>query len=84
MSDYFLKITRVDNGYTLESVGDEPNEEGCYHTTTEVVQDSEDDALKSGEQLLWNIIEFFGLAGSRHDRERLVVERQKGDKYEGE
>jgi len=33
--------------------------------------------LKSGESLLWAVMEYFGFGGSKHDRERIMVVRKK-------
>lgn len=72
-----MEIIHKDNGYLIhEADGGEIIEE-------DVIQDSESDDLKSAEELLWEVIEHFCLGGSRHDKERLVIKREPGDKYEG-
>ena len=70
-------VRRVSNGYEVVQV----NEEGDYFYV-EVIQDSDEDGLKSGEELLWTVIDAVGIGGSRHDKERLVIRREPGDKHE--
>lgn len=74
---YEIKIRRVDNGYILE--WDEPYGDGVDGTVIqqEVIQDDDADELKSQEELLWRIREYFGILGSKHDTERLTIERVK-------
>jgi hypothetical protein len=87
MSDeWYLKITRVSDGYLLEY----RNDEYSYDENPDVspliqavVADDEGDELKGGEELLWRVINHFGLEGGRHDKERLRITREPGDKYEG-
>lgn len=72
VTPYSLIITHCDNGYILTD----------YEGKQWVIEDSETDPLSSGEGLLWSIMDNFGFGGSRHDKERLRVVREKGDKYE--
>ncbi len=78
-SDNWLRIDRVSNGFILTM----PGEEFETATVTEVIAESETDELSAGQELLWNIMDYFGLCGSRHDAQRLTITREKGDKYEG-
>jgi len=74
-TDWKLSIVRTTNGFILSGrSGGEENEW--------VIEDKEDE-LASKEELLWSILEFFALGGGRHDKERVVVKREPGDKYEG-
>ena len=66
-----LIITREGNGYVLDGVSDSG---GRLRT---VIEDDEVDELKSGESLLWAVMEYFGFGGSKHDRERIMVVRKK-------
>jgi hypothetical protein len=77
---YDLTITRADNGFTLE--WEEENEDGGPYPTMEVIQDDEDDEMKSGEELLWWVMSHFDLGGSKFDKKRLNVNRVRGDHYE--
>lgn len=68
--EWFLKITRVLNGYYLEN----------QDKQAWVIEDDENDELKSGQNLLWGIMNQFSLDGSKHDAERLRVVREKQEK----
>lgn len=61
-----LIITRVDNGYVLEG-----NDE-----SRSVIQENERDELSEHIQLLWQVQEYFGFGGSKHDKERIQVIRK--------
>lgn len=76
-----LTIRRADNGYVL-TWPDDPLEDGTLVSGCDVIEDAEGDELKSGEALLWWVIDYFGLFGSRYDKERLRAVRVPGDKYE--
>jgi len=75
--EWSLKITRVGNGYELTGSGD------SFNRAETVIEDSETDELKSHEALLFEVMEYFNFGGSRHDKERIKIIREKGDKYEG-
>jgi hypothetical protein len=62
-----LIITRVQNGYIIESSSQPPY----------VIQESENDELKEHEELLYRVMEYFDFQGSKHDLERLRVVREK-------
>ena len=66
-----LIITRESNGYVLDGLSD------SWGRTRTVIEDDEVDELKSGESLLWEVMEYFGFGGSKHDRERIMVVREK-------
>lgn len=75
MSDYKMTIERVDNGYLLEFPATYEDEEGEAGIRREVV--AEDDSkwghLEAGQMLIFRIMEFFDLTGSKHDERRLQV-----------
>ena len=73
---YNINVEKVQNGYLL-SWKEEYNDTGKEFTVSEVIQDDDADELKSGEELLWRLMEYFGLRGSKHDSERLSIERTK-------
>ncbi len=73
--DWYLKITRVDNGYLLESFGNAP--EGEDFIVKSVIEEDDQDELACHEKLLWEVMEYFGFRGSKHDEERLKVIREK-------
>jgi len=74
MSDYKLTIERVDNGYLLEFPNTYEDDEDPG-TRREVI--AEDDGkwshLEAGLLLIFRIVEFFDLTGSKHDERRLQV-----------
>lgn len=70
--EWSLKITLARNGYILEGTHD-----GSGLPFTEVIEDDDKDDLKSHEELLWLVMEYFNFQGSKHDRERLQVVREK-------
>lgn len=65
-----VHIGRVSNGFILAWRDEEG---GPSHF--QVIEDSEDDNLKSSESLLCEIMEFFNLGGSKHDPVRIEVVR---------
>lgn len=71
-----LEITRGQNGYRLgyyEDIG----EGGARVWQEEYIEDDEGDELKSGEELLWQVMNYFGFGGSKHDPERIRIIREK-------
>jgi hypothetical protein len=77
LNDYAVEITRVGNGYICRF----PRDEGDPGWAAEVITDDEMDDLLSGQELLWWVLDYFALSGSRHDKERLTIRREPGDKY---
>jgi len=77
MSAWTLEITRGDNGYKLRWADELDDGSDVWHE--EYIQDDEGDGLKSGEELLWWIVDYFGFGGSKHDAERIRVVREKQD-----
>jgi len=74
-----VTINRAGNGFRMN--WREEGEDGMTLHQEEVIQDNEQDELKSGESLLWFVMNYFDLGGSRHDKQRLHVIRRRGDKY---
>lgn len=73
MSEWKLEITRVENGYVLWA----PPEDEEHASREWVIEDDVIDELKSHENLLWDIMEFFNFGGSKHDLERIKIKREK-------
>jgi hypothetical protein len=78
MNDNRMTIERVDNGYLLEFPDVQYDDDAESETPTvrrEVI--AEDDSqwgnLEAGRVLVWRILEFFDLVGSKHDERRLQV-----------
>jgi hypothetical protein len=74
--NWSVEITRGDNGYKLGWWEESVDAEGGQIWHEEYIEDSEEDELKSGEELLRRIQEFFSLIGSKHDAERIRVVRE--------
>ena len=67
MNVWRLVIRKVSNGYILSG------RFGDSDMTQEVVIDDKDE-LKAMQNVLFEVMEYFGVYGSKHDRERLYVE----------
>ena len=80
ISDWGLEIIRVGNGYKIK-VANQSGDPAELGYTEEVIEDREEDELRSGEELLWFIMDFFAFGGSKHDKERLRIVREPGEKY---
>lgn len=63
-----LTIDKVDNGYILEGEN--------FHV---VHEEDERDRLLADEKMLWSIMDFFGIYGSKHDPERIRIVRERKD-----
>jgi hypothetical protein len=77
MSVFLATVTRVSNGYKVYI----PRDDGDEEDKELVFGDIEEDSLFSFESVLWELIDYFGMMGSRYDKERLVVTRKPGDKH---
>ena len=68
-----LTIVKADNGFVLRYFNEEMNEDRFVS-----VEDPPDgNEVETAEKMLWEVIEFFGLQGSKHDPERIKVTREK-------
>ena len=75
-----LTIERVANGFLIR------NEEDLSVTVFEDKENEDFPNRESGYHMLWEIIEFFNLRGSKHDSKRLSVvfdELEKTKKSKG-
>ena len=70
--EWILNIDKVENGYLLHK---EDNEKTEYY----VIEENEDDELYAPEQLLWFVLEYFDELGSKHDKKRLRIVREKNN-----
>jgi hypothetical protein len=75
--DWGMEIVRVSNGYYVR-LADMDTEAGITDMT---IEDAENDVLKSGEELLWTVLDHFALSGSKHDKERLRIIREPGSGF---
>jgi len=71
MSEWSLHISKCENGYLCRKETDDGDD---YF----VIEESEVDELKAHEELLWAVMEYFNFQGSKHDKERISIERRKG------
>ena len=69
--DWWLIIHSSADGYVLETNDGDLIPLGS----------KKDDEIIADEDLLWTIIDFFGMRDSRYERERLSIIRERGDKY---
>jgi hypothetical protein len=67
MEPLTLNILRIDNGYILR---------GPLGEDISVIEDVASDELHSHEVLLWEVMDHFNFAGSKHDKERLRIVRE--------
>jgi hypothetical protein len=68
--EWKLTITSEMNGYVLEG-----DIEGIKHKW--IIEEDEKDSLAADEKLLYEVMNYFGFQGSKHDSERLRVIREK-------
>ena len=73
LGDWCIEINRVSNGYTIRFP--HPNTGEIW--IDEVIEYDDGDELAGAEKLLWRIAEYFAFLGSKHDKERLQVVREK-------
>ena len=70
MNEWRLIIKKVGNGYILRGhFGDSDFETEVVHE----VMEGEDAEIDTMELVLWDVIEYFGMCGSKHDKRRLRV-----------
>ena len=69
-----IRIEKTETGYVLDTP--EPNEELGKRWVREE-SDDENDELHAIERVLWDILQYFGHYGSKHDPERLRIVREK-------
>ena len=73
-------LTDTDNdGFILRLV-DAKEVSGQYHDEVHAFQDVE--PLHALQAALWQLIEYFGCGGGRHDMERLHIRIIHGDKFD--
>ena len=81
-----VKICKVENGYIVihNSDSDDPAY-GAYNVVKTVFQEPELNDSKEESatyNMLWFILNHFGEAGSKHDKERIRIVIEKGENYE--
>ncbi len=71
-NEWKLTIWREMNCYILEGMVDDSIRKWS-------IEDDEADELKSHEVLLYEVMNYFGFSGSKHDEERIKPTREKRD-----
>ena len=72
-----LTITKAENGYVL-SHQEDPTEGSELVTRYTVVEEkAESSEVICTRDLLWEVVDYFNLAGSKHDTERISIETTK-------
>lgn len=69
--EWDLKIARVSNAYVLDGIADTGNRKKL------VIKDDDMDELKSHQRLLWEVMDYFGFGGTKHDKERIKIIREE-------
>ena len=73
-SDWGIEIIKTNNGFLIKDNSGEVT----------VIEENSDNNSKAAEELLWSVIEFFNLRGSRYEKNRVLVTIEVGDKYQAE
>ena len=72
-----LRIREVENGYVVEGEEDDEDGKEIGATITKQmayqVREEDTEALQAFQDMLWEVIDYFGLTGSKHDPRRLSV-----------
>jgi pyruvate/2-oxoacid:ferredoxin oxidoreductase beta subunit len=76
-----MTIEMVSNGYIVQVYDDEGL---CVTNVIADKEDSVNESIEATQELLWRVLEWSGMSGSRYDKARLYVGLKVGDKYEGE
>jgi len=75
-----LTIEAVANGYIITGSDKIEGGEGAEKTVVEIdedIMDEHESETKATQKLLYVIMEYFGLCGSKHDSHRVRVEIEK-------
>jgi len=76
MSEWYMYVSRHENGYEVDLYPSNSKDQSKGRDIL-VFQDDDEDGLKSIEQVLWEIVGHFGKIGSKHDKERIVIRRER-------
>jgi len=68
-----MRIRQVSNGWIVEG----------EDTTVYSFDDEDTSRLEAFRYVLWEVVEQFGMVGSRHDAQRVRVVLEPGDKFVG-
>ncbi len=81
-----ILVSRIENGFLLthEDWESETISEEAIVVDIDGFMTDEEERAKLGEALCWAVINHFDLRGSRHDKHRVTVSIEHGDKYMGD
>ena len=71
MREFSIKISKVSNGYTLQPLGEDYKDDGI--TVYQQNDSNEFGELGAMFEVLYEVIQYFGVYGSKHDEKRLRV-----------
>ena len=77
--DWEIKIRKVENGYILEWEDESESQENYFINNTKVFEIEENcdedklNELKTLENVLWEITNYFGVYYSKHDKYNLTI-----------
>lgn len=74
-----IGIMRVSNGYILKWYDED--EEDREFPQSMVIEEEEGGELKAAQKMLWEVLEYFGIYYSKHNKRNLVV-KIEGNKDE--
>lgn len=74
---WMLKIYRGANGFSLLGTGYGEENASCH-----VIEESETKPWEATQDLLYFVMDYFALEGTRYDKQRVCVTLKKGDKHE--
>jgi len=83
MTPWELKIRKAENGYTLSWLDE--TDDGLPIPRQAVVQEDEqheNPEAQAAADMLWQVLEFFNILGSKHDKHRVRVKIEHGHGYE--
>lgn len=74
---YAIEIEKVGNGYIITDLTDMNTTDDTPKRFVYEEYEVENSELIAGQNMLWHIIDFFNLQGSKHDSFRLKVRLEK-------
>ena len=72
MTDRSITITYASNGFIITEV--ELDSEGDDFISTTLYEQADDDGLSAVQTMLYDILEWSGHLGSKHDKRRIRIE----------
>ena len=76
--DYAVTIIRTMNGFIIRHYEEiEPNRYRKVETVVEEKDSVEGNDCEAIQHMLYEVLDYFGLSGSKHDKERVRIEIEK-------